>query len=74
MRRPRLQDRGRNLTEAAETLGWKIKSINAGSTPEEIKAAYQQAITNKPDAVLGSGNPRVLFEPEIQALKSKTSR
>lgn len=60
---------GEMLTEAAETLGWKLNAINAGGTPEEIKAAYQQAISNKPDAVLGSGNPRVLFEPEIQALK-----
>jgi ribose transport system substrate-binding protein len=55
--------------EATDVLGWKLKSINAGSTPEEIKAAYQQAINDKPDAVLGSGYPRVIFEPEIQQLK-----
>lgn len=55
--------------EAMEPLGWSLKSINAGTTPEEIKAAYQQAINDKPDAVLGSGYPRVLFEPEIQQLK-----
>ncbi|HYC81255.1 MAG TPA: substrate-binding domain-containing protein [Solirubrobacterales bacterium] len=54
--------------EATDVLGWKLKSINAGSTPEEIKAAYQQAINDKPDAVLGSGNPKVLFEPEVKQL------
>ncbi len=55
--------------EATDVLGWKLKSINAGSTPEEIKAAYQQAINDKPDAVLGSGNPKVLFEPELAQLE-----
>lgn len=55
--------------EAMGPLGWKLKSIDAGTTPEEIKAAYQQAINIKPDAVLGSGFSRVLYEPELQQLK-----
>jgi ribose transport system substrate-binding protein len=56
------------LKEATDLLGWTLKSIDAGVTPEEIKAAYQQAINDKPDAVLSSGNPRSLYEPELQQL------
>ncbi|MGD0451954.1 MAG: hypothetical protein ABSB69_00010 [Solirubrobacteraceae bacterium] len=59
-----------NLLEAAtKLLGWQLKRLNGGSSPAEIKAAYQQAINEKPAAVLGSGYSRVLFEPEIAALK-----
>jgi ribose transport system substrate-binding protein len=56
------------LQEATDLLGWKLKPIDSGVTPEEIKAAYEQAIKDEPDAVLSSGNPRSLFEPELQTL------
>ena len=39
------------LKQATDLLGWKLNSIPAGTTPEEIKAAYQKAIDDKPDAV-----------------------
>lgn len=57
------------LEEATDLLGWTLKPINSGVTPEEIKAAYDQAIKDEPDAVLSSGNPRSLFEPELAQLK-----
>jgi len=65
---PACKTEGEIFEAAASALGWKIKSVNAGSTPEEIKAAYDQAIKDEPDAVLGSGYPRALFEPEIHQL------
>jgi ABC-type sugar transport system substrate-binding protein len=68
---PACKTEGELFEAAAGELGWKIKSINAGTTPEEIKAAYDQAIKDEPDAVLGSGYPRSLFEPEIAQLKAK---
>ncbi len=58
------------LQDATNQLGWKLVRINAGSTPQTIVAAYQQAIQNKPNAVVGSGYPRVLFNPEVKTLKS----
>jgi len=67
---PACKTEGEIFEAAASVLGWKIKSINAGTTPEEIKAAYDQAIKDKPDAVLGSGYPRALFDPEIAELKA----
>ncbi len=68
---PACKTEGEIFEAAASKLGWTIKSINAGTTPEEIKAAYDQAIKDEPDAVLGSGYPRALFEPELAQLKSK---
>lgn len=68
---PACKTEGELFESAASALGWKIKSINAGTTPEEIKAAYEQAIKDEPDAVLGSGYPRALFNPEIEELKAK---
>jgi ribose transport system substrate-binding protein len=60
---------GEIFEEAMSNLGWTLNSIKAGTTPEEIKAAYQQAINNKPDAVLASGYPTVLFKPELAQLR-----
>lgn len=68
---PACKTEGELFEAAAKELGWTIKSINAGTTPEEIKAAYGQAIKDEPDAVLGSGYPRVLFNSEIAQLKAK---
>lgn len=68
---PACKTEGELFEAAAAELGWTIKSINAGTTPEEIKAAYDQAIKDEPDAVLGSGYPRALFNPEIAELKAK---
>jgi ribose transport system substrate-binding protein len=58
------------LKKAASYFGWTIRVVNAGLTPATIKAAWQQAVRDKPDGVFASGNPRALFEPELQKLKS----
>jgi ABC-type sugar transport system substrate-binding protein len=62
---------GNLLQNAAQLLGWQLKRINAGTTPEQIANAYQQAVNNKPDAVLGSGYPSVLFSKELKALAAQ---
>jgi ribose transport system substrate-binding protein len=67
---PACATEGDILQSAAQVLGWKLVRINAGTTPQTITAAYQQAITNKPDAVLGGGYPRTLFNPELKTLGS----
>jgi ribose transport system substrate-binding protein len=59
------------LESGAKLLGWTVKSINAGATPQTIAAAYQQAVNNKPSAVIGSGYDRSLFNPELKELKAK---
>jgi ABC-type sugar transport system substrate-binding protein len=58
------------LQSATNLLDWKLVRINAGTSPQQIADAYQQAVTNKPNAVIGSGYPRVLFDPELKSLAS----
>lgn len=58
------------LESATNLLGWQLVRINAGTSPQQIADAYQQAVTNKPNAVIGSGYPRVLFDPELKSLAS----
>jgi ribose transport system substrate-binding protein len=57
------------LKEAVSTVGWTLKVINAGVTPETIKNAWDQAVSDKPDAVIASGFSRTLFNPELKSLK-----
>jgi ribose transport system substrate-binding protein len=58
------------LESATNLLGWKLVRINAGTSPQQIADAYQQAVTNKPNAVIGSGFARALFASEVTKLSS----
>lgn len=58
------------MSDAAKVLGWKVEYINTGSTPASIQAAYDEAIRMRPDAVVGTGNPRAVFENQLQQLKN----
>jgi len=60
-----------SVKAAAETLGWEFTALGTEPTPEAIKAAWGQAVRLEPDAVLASGFPRSVFEPELQQLKEK---
>ncbi|MEN3361398.1 MAG: ribose transport system substrate-binding protein, partial [Mycobacteriales bacterium] len=59
---------GDALDEAAKALGWTVDRINAGLTAESIKAAWGQATSAHPDAVVTSGFSRALFNPELAQL------
>jgi ribose transport system substrate-binding protein len=61
---------GGYVASAAQALGWKVDQINAGLTPETVKAAYDQAISSHADAVIGTGFDRSIFEPELATLKA----
>jgi ABC-type sugar transport system substrate-binding protein len=56
------------LREAAETLGWELTTVQHEGTPESVKAAYEQAVRDEPDAVVSSGFPRVIFDEELAQL------
>jgi ribose transport system substrate-binding protein len=58
------------LQEAVSTVGWTLRVVDAGVTPESIKAAWDKAVQDKPDAVIASGFSRSIFEPELAQLKS----
>ena len=61
---------GNILAAATKLLDWKLVRINAGTSAQQIADAYQTAVTNKPNAVIGSGFDRSLFAPEIVKLKA----
>jgi ribose transport system substrate-binding protein len=56
------------LTEAATTLGWTIQSIDGGLTPETVQAAWNLAVQSKPDAVVATGFPSVMFSEPLAKL------
>ena len=59
----------KNLNDAAKTLGWTVKQINTTGTPESVQAAWKQAVTDKPDAVVASGFPRAVFSQQLKQLQ-----
>ncbi|ADB50766.1 sugar ABC transporter substrate-binding protein [Conexibacter woesei] len=59
------------LKAATEAVGWRLRVVNAGLTPESVKAAWHQAVQGDPDAVVGSGFSRALYEPELKALADR---
>lgn len=56
-------------SQAASLLGWKIQKISLGVSPQEFSNAYNQAVQNKPDMVIGSGLPRTLFNTQLTELE-----
>ena len=56
-------------TAAARQLGWKVKQIATQGTPESVQAAYEQAVRDKPDAVIASGFPRAVYAKQLAQLK-----
>lgn len=63
---------GKYFEEAGQQFGWKTKYINAGLTPETIKAAWERTAREKPDAVLVStgGVPKEIYKTELAELKA----
>lgn len=59
---------GQPFQEAMDALGWNLKIITHDGTPEGVKAAYAEAVRDEPDAVVSSGYPRQMFEPELAEL------
>lgn len=47
--------------EAIQPLGWTVKFLSAGVTTQELAAAYDQAVRDKPTGVIGSGG----YDPKL---------
>lgn len=65
---PACVELGKPLKDAVEALGWTLEVVSHDGTPESLKEAYAQAVRDKPDGVLSSGYPRVMFEEELAEL------
>ena len=59
------------LQAAAKVLGWKVVAIPGGLTPETILDAWNQAVANHPDAVMGSGFPSEVFQSAVSKLQAE---
>ncbi|MEU9170295.1 substrate-binding domain-containing protein [Streptomyces sp. NPDC048420] len=57
------------FTAGAKELGWDVKQIATQGTPESVQAAYEQALRDKPDAVVASGFPRAVYAKQLAQLK-----
>lgn len=68
---PACESLGKSLKEATDTVGWKLKVIPTGATPEEIKTAWAQAVRLAPDGVIGLGHDRRFFDGELKQLEAK---
>jgi len=52
-------------------LGWKVKLLDAGGSVKTLTAAYDQAIRDKPSAVIGTGGwDPTLVTKQLAALKA----
>jgi ribose transport system substrate-binding protein len=56
------------MQEATDALGWRLRRVDAGITPETVKGAWELAARDKPDAVMASGFPHAVYQPELDAL------
>ena len=63
---------GDDLKSAAAAVGWNIKVLDAGFTPQTQAAAYTQAVRDNPAGVIGTGgvDPHP-FARQIAQLKAK---
>ena len=56
------------IQNAADDIGWKVARIQAGVSAETFKAAMDQAVRMKPDAVMLTSFPREVYESELAEL------
>ncbi len=62
---------GEYLKEAAEAVGWKVNIVNLGLTPEEVKAGFDKAVRDDPDAVITTGGfDRAIYSQELAKLNA----
>ena len=59
---------GRGVSEAAKALGWKAVILNGKGTVTGTLAAMQQAVAQKPAAIITSADASALQEPIKQAV------
>jgi ribose transport system substrate-binding protein len=66
------QQIAQELDKAAPVLGWKIKHVAQGTTPEQIVAAWDRVLSSspKPDAILTSGVPVVVYQHQLDEARA----
>ena len=62
---------GETFSEGAKELGWTTKVINTDGSPGQIKSAWEQAVTAKPDAVTSSGTDVSQISKQLGELEAE---
>lgn len=60
------------VKDAAAAVGWNVKVVQIGLTPQSVAAGYDQAVRDQPAGVIGSGGfPASLMSSELQQLSAE---
>jgi ribose transport system substrate-binding protein len=59
------------MQAAANVLGWHLKIIDAGLTPQTVLAAWNLAVQDHPDGILADAFPRVMFAKPLAEAKAE---
>jgi ribose transport system substrate-binding protein len=59
------------MQAAAAVLGWKLKIIDAGLTPQTVLAAWNLAVQDHPDGILADAFPSVMFAKPLAQAKAE---
>lgn len=62
---------GDALEEPAKLLGLKLVRIDSGLTADEVSAAWDRAVANHPDAVIGTGTGPELYRSQLDELTAR---
>jgi len=63
---------GDEYEKLAKVVGWKFHRIAADGTPEQVKAAWAEAVRLKPDGIIqgGGGWPEEPYKAEVEEAKA----
>lgn len=68
---PACQDLGNMIEASITAVGWQLTRVDSGLTPEDTKAAWEQAVLEDPDAVITTGSSRAVWAAEAEALAAR---
>jgi ribose transport system substrate-binding protein len=62
---PACTNMSKAFNEAAAVLGWKVEEIQALPTPQEVQAAFDEALRRSPDGIWSAGFGRTLYSRQL---------
>jgi ribose transport system substrate-binding protein len=65
---------GKDVTTAATQLGMKVNIVQGGGTPEEVTAAFNKVVQDKPDAVIDMNYPVDQWREQLGQLKDQGAK
>ena len=60
-----------DMEAAAAVLGWHLKILDGGLTPQTVLAAWNLAVQNHPDGILANAFPEIMFAKPLAQAKAE---